>query len=325
MRRVFVAALSLLALALVACGDDQESGGKPVAAATAPQLDVLVRELAGEGVQVATIVPATADIHDLELRPSQVRALRDADLIVRPGRDGDRWAAEALDAADAEQLDASAGLPGEDRHWWMDAAAAADAAAAIAGSLDAIDPAGKTARAAALRTLQSQLRAVDAQTKRCLASVPEVTDHDAVGAFARRYGLRVAATIAPGSDPEAAPSAKRLVELLETIERERVAAVFAIAPHGGEIVETIAQRAGITLGEPLWADALPGASDEHEHEHAGEDHAAEDAHAEDGEHATEAGTDVHGAEPLIEAARRNAHAVAAALGAKPAACGELLS
>lgn len=311
-------------LVLAGCGSsDDASGGKPVVAATAPQLDGLLRELAGSGVQVAAVVPATADVHELELRPSQVRALQDASLILRPGRGNDAWAQEALDRTDAEQIDVSKGLAGTDRHWWMDPSLAEEAATKIATELDRLDPAGKVARATALRKVNDELQEIDSETKQCLATVPAanrviVTDHDAAGAYAKRYGLTVAGTISPGAEPEAAPSAQRIVELVKTMKADGVRAVFPIAPHGSELSKTVAERGGAVLGEPLWADALPGATHDHE---------AEDGeHTEGDAHANEAGHGDHAeAEPtLASAAHLNGEAVAEALGAKPAACGHLL-
>ncbi|MDO9356016.1 MAG: metal ABC transporter substrate-binding protein [Solirubrobacteraceae bacterium] len=332
-RTAVAGALLLSAAAVAGCGSssDASSGGKPVVAATAPQIDGLVRELAGDGVTVASVVAATADVHELELRPSQVRALKGADLILQPGRGNDAWASEALGQVDAKKVDLSAGLPSDQRHWWMDPTFAEQAATKTAAELDTLDPDGKATRATALKRFVAEMRAVDEETKRCIATVPAgdrviVTDHDAAGAYAARYGLTVAATISPGAEPEAAPSASRIVELEKTMKAKNVTAVFPIAPHGSDLSSTIAERGGATLGEPLWADALPGATHDHEHgsdehaaeeaEHAGEEHAGED-------HTKEAGGDQ--AEPtLIEAAKRNGEAMAEALGGDAQACAPLL-
>ncbi len=283
----------------------------------------MVRVLAGEGVEVASVVAATADVHELELRPSQVRALKDADLVLQPGRGSDAWAAEAVGQLDVRTVDLSTGLSGTERHWWMDPSLAEQAAVQTAVELDKLDPAGKVARAGRLEAFLAELRTIDADTKRCLATVPAadrviVTDHDAIGAYAARYGLTVAGTISPGAEPEAAPSAQRIVELVRTMKAKGVKAVFPIAPHGSELSSTVAERTGAKLGEPLWADALPGAADDHADEvgdpgHEEESATEHDAHADSG-----------GEPTLAEAARRNGEAVAEALGAKPSACTALL-
>lgn len=314
------------AATFASCGTGSGTDG-PTVVSTAPQIDVLLHSLAGDGIEVGEVVAATQDIHDIELRPSQVRALKDADIILRPGRDGDAWAQEALRESDAKQIDVAAGIAGNERHWWMDPTAAISAADAIVPHLDKLDPDGATARAEALEDVRKALKDVDAATVKCLDTIPAnrrvvVTDHEAIGSFAERYGLTVAATVAPGRDPEASPSAQRVVELLATIERRGVSAIFPIAPHGGELSATLARRAGIALGRPLWADALPNKGHA---EIAGDDHddrgAVADAHvADDGLSA--------GQEPaaaLVDAAFENASAVAEALGADPATCGSIMT
>jgi ABC-type Zn uptake system ZnuABC Zn-binding protein ZnuA len=283
--------LAALALILIAgCGSSTRRDARPVAVATAPQVDGMLRALAGAGVRVAAVVPATADLHDLELRPSQVRALRDADLVLRPGRSNDAWAQEALTQLDATLVDVSVGLPGTERHWWMDPTFAATAAQQVAAALDRLDPNGAAPRATALATFTGELRQLDRRTTACLASVPArarrvVTDHDAIGAYAARYRLSVVGTIAPGSEPQAAPSAQRIAALEAVMRRQGVTAVFPIAPHGSALARTVAERGGAVLGQPLWADALPST--------------------------------------LQAAARQNGRAVATALGARGAACNAL--
>lgn len=322
--------------AIAGCGgsDVTADDSRPVAVATAPQIDGLLQQLAGKGVRVETVVPATADVHELELRPSQVRAMRDAQLILRPGRENDAWAAEALGQVEGEQVDTAEGLPGDERHWWMDPTFASRAAGTIAGALDRLDPEGKAARATALAKVQGELAAIDRETKTCLATVPAskrtiVTDHDAAGAYADRYGLKIAGTISPGAEPEAAPSAQRVAELEELMQRENVSALFPIAPHGSELAKTIAERGGAVLGEPLWADALPGATHDHEAEAHDDADAGHDEHAGEAhdEHAGEAHDEHAGedAEPTLQAAALlNGEAVAEALGADRAACAPFL-
>lgn len=312
-RRVAVASLPLAAAAalIAGCGSDSAAAGggsadRPVVAATAPQIDLLLSELAGPGVRVEAVVSPTADVHEIELRPSQARALRDADLILRPGRENDTWASEALDQVDGKQVDVSAGLGGNQRHWWMDPSMAEQAAVTVSKALDELDPDGAAQRAKDLAAVTGKLSTVDAETKRCLATVPAadrliVTDHDAAGAYAERYGLTVAGTISPGAEPEAAPSAQRIVQLETMMRTRHVKALFPIAPHGSALSPTIASRGDATLGSALWADALPTVAD-----------------------AKAGGVTIAGSAPdLADAATLNARSVAKALGAKASACSAL--
>jgi ABC-type Zn uptake system ZnuABC Zn-binding protein ZnuA len=54
-----------------------------------------------------------------------------------------------------------------------------------------------------------------------------VTTHDALGAYARRYGLRVIATVIPSRSTRGQASAGETADLVRLIRREHVPAVFA--------------------------------------------------------------------------------------------------
>ena len=73
----------------------------------------------------------------------------------------------------------------------------------------------------------AELRALDAGIASCIDSVPAaerklVTDHDAFGYFADRYGIEVVGAVIPSQTTQAQASAKDLSELARTIEAEGV-------------------------------------------------------------------------------------------------------
>ena len=83
-----------------------------------------------------------------------------------------------------------------------------------------------------------------------------VTTHDALGAFARRYGLEVIATVIPSRSTRAQASAGETAELVRTIRRERVPAVFAESSVRSDVEQAIAREAGARVAPALWADSL---------------------------------------------------------------------
>jgi zinc/manganese transport system substrate-binding protein/manganese/iron transport system substrate-binding protein len=106
-----------------------------------------------------------------------------------------------------------------------------------------------------------RLRALDVAVRRCIAKIPEgertlVTTHDALGYYARRYGLRVVGTVIPSLSTQAQASAGDLAELVDTIRRENVKAIFAESSVNASVEDAIAQETGARVGAPLWADAL---------------------------------------------------------------------
>jgi ABC-type Zn uptake system ZnuABC Zn-binding protein ZnuA len=253
------------ALVLAGCGSGGGDDGRPTVVATTTQAADLARTVAGDRAEVRGLLAPNSDPHDYEVRPGDVKALARADLVVRSGGDLDEWLGGAIDSAGAGapvlDLLERVGPQGEDPHWWQDPLRAEAAVTAIGAALAKADPGGaRTYEANAERAVR-RLRALDAAVRRCLDPIPTeertlVTTHDALGYYARRYGLRVVGTVIPSLSTQAQASAGDLAELVETIRRERVKAIFAESSVNASVEDAIAQETGARVGRPLWADSL---------------------------------------------------------------------
>jgi len=118
MRRLLLLAL----LPLVAgCGAAATAGDRITVVATTTQVADLARNVGGAHVHVVQILAPNADPHDYELRPHDVQAVADADVVLRSGGDVDAWIGDAIDGSGthAPVIDLSRGvvLHGEDPHW----------------------------------------------------------------------------------------------------------------------------------------------------------------------------------------------------------------
>ena len=117
------------------------------------------------------------------------------------------------------------------------------------------------------RTYLASLLKLDAGIARCIDSVPAaprklVTDHDAFGYFANRYGIDVVGAVIPSQTTQAQPAAKDLSELVGLIEREGVAAVFPESSLRADVVDAIAAQTGACADYTLYGDTLgPQCSD----------------------------------------------------------------
>ena len=180
------------------------------------------------------ILRPNTDPHDYEPRPDDVEALASADADrASSGGDLDAWVDGAADDAgsDADVVDVGAGLrhraatsSGEpDPHWWHDPRnARARRASASATALAQVAP-GRSAprsRARSARYLRALRRARRAASRAASRSVPRaqrklVTDHDAFGYFAARYGIDVVGAAIPARTTVAQPSAGELAELVD--------------------------------------------------------------------------------------------------------------
>ena len=290
--RLLLIALLAAAVGVAACGADDEgaepapAGGAaaepaPRVVATTTQAADLVRNVAGDRVEVTQLLTANADPHGYELRPRDVEAIAGADLVVRSGGDLDDWLDDAVEqsGADAdvvtlidsvETIEGGHGHEGEeevDPHWWQDPRNAVVAVGEIERALAVADPAGAQEYADRAGRYRSRIEALDLAVAGCWDEVPAnerklVTTHDALAYYARRYGLEVVGTVIPSLSTQGQPSAGELAELAETIRREGVKVVFAESSVNSKVERAIAGEAGATVGGALWADTLgPEGSD----------------------------------------------------------------
>ena len=83
-----------------------------------------------------------------------------------------------------------------------------------------------------------------------------VTEHDALGYYADRYGLEVIGAAIPALSTQAQPSAGDTAALVDQVEAEGVKAVFPEAGLNPRLQQAIADEADVAVGDQLWADTL---------------------------------------------------------------------
>jgi zinc/manganese transport system substrate-binding protein len=244
--------------------------------ATTTQIGDWVREVGGDAVAVDQILQPNTDPHEYEPRPSDVAAAAGARLVFANGDNLDSWIGQVVSdsGSDAAIVDLGASVPerlaGEssgaeaskyDPHWWHDPRNAEAAVEEIERRLIAADPAHRRRFEGNARAYLASLRALDAGIARCIDSVPAterklVTDHDAFGYFARRYGIELVGAVIPSQTTQAQPSAKDLSELVGLIEREGVKAVFPESSLSAKVAEAIASQTGASADYTLYGDTL---------------------------------------------------------------------
>jgi zinc/manganese transport system substrate-binding protein len=273
LRRFAAACLLLAVLVAAGCGNGSRSGGRTVVATTTQVAD-LVRQVGAGRVSVDGMLRPGGDPHDYEPRPSDVAAVAKADLVFRSGGDVDDWLGDVLDqaggGAEVVPLIDSVQRIGDDPHWWQDPRQAERAVQTIRVRLARLDPAGRSTYRRNAARLERRLRALDAGVAACVGRVPAsgrkiVTTHDALGYFARRYGVEVVGAVIPSLSTQAQASAGDVQRLVDQIRREHVKAVFPESSVNPDIERAIAREAGAVVGDKLYADSLgtkgsPGAT-----------------------------------------------------------------
>jgi zinc/manganese transport system substrate-binding protein len=275
-RRTALAAATAVTLAIVGagCGGSGSDGISVVATTT--QIGDWTRAVGGDAVDVHQILSPNTDPHDYEPRPDDVSATADAKVVFTNGDNLDSWIDEVISdsGSDAKMVDLGTSvpvkLPGEqegeeaseyDPHWWHDPRNAEAAVREIAAQLSAADPADKATFEPNAEAYLEQLHALDSGIRACIDSVPAsdrklVTDHDAFGYFAERYGIQVVGAVIPSQTTQAQPSAKDLSDLAAVVRSEGVKAVFPESSLSSKLAEAIASQTGASADYTLYGDTL---------------------------------------------------------------------
>jgi zinc/manganese transport system substrate-binding protein len=283
MRLRFLLPLPLVAAAAVlvaGCGGGAtSSASKPGAidvVVTTTQLGDVVRAVGGHAVAVHQILKPNTDPHDYEPRPKDIQETAGAKLVVTSGDNLDKWMGEVIDNAGGHPavVDAGAGrpvtLPGEDTgpeasrfdpHWWHDPRNVEHATLRIRDALAKADPKATAAIDAGVEAYLAKLKALDTGIATCINKVPVaqrklVTDHDAFGYFAKRYGIDVVGAVIPSQTTQAQPSAGDLAKLTTLIKREDVKAIFPESSINPKLAKAIARETGASADHTLYGDTL---------------------------------------------------------------------
>lgn len=277
------ATLAVAGLVAVGCGSAPTArDGQIEVVATTTQIGDWLRRVGGNAVAVDQILQPNTDPHSYEPRPSDVADTAEAKLVFASGDGLDEWIGKVVSdsGSDARVVDLGASvperLPGEssgaeasryDPHWWHDPRNAEAAVRDIGRRLAAADPSHRRLFERNAGAYLAKLRGLDAGIARCMASVPPsqrklVTDHDAFGYFADRYGIDVVGAVIPSQATQAQASARDLSSLAGLIEREHVRAIFPESSLSPRVAEAIASQTGASADYTLYGDTLgPQGSD----------------------------------------------------------------
>ena len=250
-------------LFLAACGRDADGDPGLEVVATTTQAADFARAVGGEKVEVRSLLRPGGDPHDYEPRPSHVREVAEANLVVRSGGEVDEWLDELLEEAggSAQTVTLLDAAGGRDPHWWQDPRTADAAVAAIGRGMSKADPGGGEGYSQRAGDYRRRLRALDRGIAGCMDMVPVsrrklVTTHDSLRRFADRYGLEVVGTLIPGRSTEAQPSAGEVDRLASRMKEEEVPAIFPESGVRPKLERALARESGAEVGDALYADTL---------------------------------------------------------------------
>ena len=253
----------------------QSSQGLKVLATTTFLADI-AQNVAGDRLQVASLLPVGVDPHGFEPTPSDIRQIADSDVLIVHGQGLESFLSKPLSTSrrpNATTIEASAGLApkqrdgqaGEaDMHFWMDPNLALTYVENIRKGLAAADPAGAQDYDMKARAYLQKIKDLDAWIQVQVAAVPAarrllVTDHEEFGYYAERYGFRVVGAVVPSVNPDAAPSAQSLAALTERLKSTGAPALFLEEGSSRQLAEQVARESGVKVAPGLYTHYLSDA------------------------------------------------------------------
>lgn len=256
-------------VALSGCGTDDSASRGPTVVATTTQLADMARNVVGDRMRVVGLLQPNADAHSFEPTASELSAIATARVVIANGAGLDPWITKVMSTAGSKAplVLASTGVTlrqtagGDDPHIWMDPQRALQMVATVRDAAATADPANAAAYRAAATDYLAQIRAMDGELARQVATVPArqrriVTDHDAIGYLADRYGIRVIGAAVPSLSAGAEPNAQDLAALASATRASGVQVVFAQAAVNPAVARALAAEAGVAVGAQLYVDSL---------------------------------------------------------------------
>jgi zinc transport system substrate-binding protein len=228
-----------------------------------------VREIAGDRINLAMLLPPGAESHSFEPTPRDIIAIQNSDVFIYTGGESDEWIERILESMDTGKMailslmecvdlveeEIVEGMEEEeeeeeeayDEHVWTSPANAALIVRAITEVLCSVD--GENAAyyrqnseeyTAKLSELDSAFRGVVAGAKR---KTLVFGDRFPFRYFADAYGLSYYAAF-PGCHTESEPSAATVAFLIDKIKDESIPVVFHIELSNERMADTISEETG---------------------------------------------------------------------------------
>lgn len=264
---------------LSACGGNASSSSTSESAVLTSTtfLADITRKIAGDRFVVESLLPTGADPHSYQPTPRDMTRIADSSLLIINGAGYEHFLEALLDNAGGERevIEASAGiLPersggadtgqgehGIDPHMWLDPNNVIVYVENIREALTHLDPDGAEVYRSNADAYVAELRDLDAWIVEQVSQIPQdrrllVTNHEALGYFAARYGFTVAGTLVESFSSGASPSAKQMAGLIDQIKASGAPAIFLDASDNEALARQIADETGVRVVTDLHLESL---------------------------------------------------------------------
>jgi ABC-type Zn uptake system ZnuABC Zn-binding protein ZnuA len=266
----FAFLLALLVGAFAKTTHAQSDGDRPLVVSTASIFADMAEVIAGNVVEVRSIVPLGGDPHTFEATPEAAALVTSADLILRNGLTFEGWLNELIQnsGTPAQVVLITKGITplgsmsyegSEDPHAWMNAANGLIYAQNIYRALSLTFPEYADQFDFNYRIYRQQIEDIDTWIRDTVQVIPEgqrilITSHDAFQYYGQAYGLRLEAILGTSTDADAQTS--DVARVIKLITENRVPAVFIESTVNPKLIRQIADDTGARIGGSLFSDSL---------------------------------------------------------------------
>lgn len=221
------------------------------------------KNVGGDKISLAILVPETVDVHDFDPTPSSILQVADADLLICNGAGLEPWVPQVASAANNPNLvvvDASQGIsllpvPPQfqrenrtvDPHIWLDPVLAKQQVDNILQGLIKADPADQQYFIANAQSYQAKLDYLNSQIANATANVKTryfVTFHEAFEYFAKEYNL----TQIPIAGPfEEEPTTSDIQKVIDAIHQYHLRYVGYESLENPAVSQAVSSETNATL------------------------------------------------------------------------------
>ena len=286
MKKLLVAALVVLGIAGCATGKENSSQTTS-ATAESKKLQVvttnsiiydMTKNIAGDLVDLHSIVPVGQDPHEYEPLPEDVQKVQKADLIFYNGinleNGEDAWFSKMVKNAKKEAnkdyfavsdgvqviyLEGQNEAGKEDPHAWLNIENGIIYAKNIAKQLIAKDPKNKETYEKNLAAYVEKLEALDKDAKARIAKIPEekrliVTSEGCFKYFSKAYDIPSAYIWEINTEEEGTP--EQITKLVRQLRESKVPSLFVESSVDDRPMKTVSQETGLPIFSTIFTDSI---------------------------------------------------------------------
>jgi zinc/manganese transport system substrate-binding protein len=272
--RVRVPFLLLVLVVVSSCGPQPARQPGPIRVLAAETfLADIAQNVAGDRLHVDSLLQPGLDPHEFQPAPQDAVRLAQSDVLIVNGAGYESWLAKSLQLGGKQPVTVVATLgltphpdptgdhPDGDPHLWMDPLNVVRYVENIRDGLIKADPAGKDVYSANADAYIAKLKELDSSIKTQVAQIPPerrllVTNHDALGYFADAYGFQVVGALIPGVTNEAAPSARQIAALIDSIRGIQAPAIFLDVGENQDLAQEVASATSARVVTDLYVETL---------------------------------------------------------------------